>query len=109
ATNDGDIRWSVILAVTRGILTEGDIELPVQPILNVPVITSRRQQCFRRQLARQHEDAHVGFDLAVNHSRRLDAAERREVEKLVVFGKPLCRNDDGGARLDTTVPAVLSL
>src|SRR5215475_15826749 len=61
-------------------------------IFDLPV-TSRFQQYLGRQLARQHEDAHIGFGLAVNHLGRLNAAESCEAKELVVFGKPLRLND----------------
>src|SRR5215467_8731066 len=71
--------------------------------------TSCLQQRLRRQLARQYEDAHVGLDLTVIHPRRLDAAERREARKLVVFCKLFCLDNDGYTRFGAAVPAGFSL
>ena len=37
AAEDGDVGGAVVAAVARGVLAQGHIELPVQPVLDVPV------------------------------------------------------------------------
>src|SRR5437867_2639979 len=75
AAEDGDVGWAVVAAVARGVLAQCHVELPVQSVLDVPVRAHGLQQRLRRKLARERKDAHVALDLAVDHSRRLDASE----------------------------------
>src|SRR5882724_3706003 len=75
AAQDGDVGGAVVAAVARGVLAQRHVELPVQSVLDVPVRAHGLEQGLRRKGARQRKDAHVGLDLAVDDSRRLDASE----------------------------------
>src|SRR6185436_7324467 len=81
AAEDGDVGGAVVAAVARGVLAQRHVELPVQSVLDVPVRAHGVEQRLRGKLARERKDAHIGLDLAVDRSRRLDASERLQARK----------------------------
>src|SRR5690606_21729914 len=94
---------TVVLAVARRILAERDVELPVQRVFDLPVRTRGFQECLRRQLARQREDAHVGGGLAVDLPRGLNTPERLETFEPVILGQALGIDHYGNAVLNAAV------
>src|SRR5476649_1049511 len=96
----GEVLWPMILAISRGILVEYDIEHPMELVLDGPMLPDDVEQPGGAEHAREQEVAHddvVG--LALDATRAGDAGNRADGGEIVLFGEHGIVHDHSGALL----------
>jgi len=83
--HDGHVGRAMVGAQAREIVSEDDVENPVQPVLDAPMAAHDATECFGIQLGGTQIisclllDFAVAFGLALDHADHGDAGEGRAV------------------------------
>ncbi|MDW6024940.1 hypothetical protein SAZ10_24595 [Mesorhizobium sp. BAC0120] len=93
APQQSEIFGAVVLAGAALVLAKDHIELPVQAILDVPMTSHDGEQILGGHRPRKHIKATLFLPFAVDLTRAMDLADRRQAGKAMLAAKPRRAHD----------------